>query len=176
MSLSPSLRAAVMLSGLLVGAGCAVRPSAPALVDTPLYENRQEGFRFEAPDGWKMASRAEYPPGPAGAERLLVEYRRLVGQPASLYVSMVDLPVSSDLAAYLQAHQVPRPAQVAAPEALTINGREVARYVLIGPAGAVHEVTAFRRGGRVYLFKGAFASGDGKARDQIRRAVGSLTW
>jgi hypothetical protein len=175
--LARSLCRAVVVSGLLTApACCASRPSAPALTDTPLYENKQEGFLFESPDGWKMASRAEYPPGRANAERLLVEYRRLAGTLATLHVSMIDLPESADLPAYLREHLVPRPTQVLRPEALTINGQAAERFVLPGAAGTVTEVTAVRRDGRVYFFKGTFARSDGKAREQIRRAVGSLSW
>jgi len=40
----------------------------------------------------------------------------------------------------------------------------------------VEEVVAVRRRERTYFFRGVFAKGDGKARDQIRRAVERLSW
>src|SRR5436309_1759630 len=96
--LGPPLPAAALLVVLSAAAGCATRPSAPALLDTPIYQNKQEGFRFEVPDGWKMSARAEYPPGPVAQERLLVAYRRTVeDMPATLKVSLVDLPELADL-------------------------------------------------------------------------------
>ena len=161
-------------------AGCASRPSAPALVDTPIYQNKQEGFRFEAPEGWKMASRAEYPPGRTEQERLLVEYRRLRGeQPASFLVSMVDLPESADPGAYLRDRPFVKSLKSTPAESLTLGGRPAQRYAFEGRPGkgdSSQEVVAVRHGERVYFFTGVFAAGDKQAREQVRRTVASLTW
>src|SRR5262245_60731910 len=48
---------------VIIAHGCATRPHAPVLSTEPVYENRQEGFRFLPPDGWVQYARREYPPG-----------------------------------------------------------------------------------------------------------------
>lgn len=171
----------VLLAGLfLAPAACAPRPSAPALEESPFYHNKQEGFRFEAPDGWKMTARGEYPTGRTETERLLVEFRRLKGDtPATLLVSMVDLPEADDLVAYLRKNQLVRQWKLTPAESLELGGRTGERFIFQGTQGKaemVQEVVAVRRGGRIYLFTGIYRGGDNKARGQIRGAVGSVTW
>jgi hypothetical protein len=161
-------------------AGCTDRPVAPALLDTPFYQNKQEGFRFEAPDGWKMTSRGEYPPGPVEKERLLVEYRRLQGgPPASLRVSLIDLPPSAETGSYLRDRPIFRSLKAAPVETISLGGQKAERFVfedLQGKGGTIQEVVVVRRGERVYFFSGGFAAGDKQAREQFRRVVGSLVW
>lgn len=166
----------------IVLAGCGPRaPRAPALQDDPVYENRDEGFRFLVPVGWTQHARADAPPGPAAQDRLLVRYERPAeNAPAVLEVSMADLPSSVDLNAYLAAPSLGRPtwAPRGRPEPVRAGEREAMRYVFQSPVGRpiVKEVVAVRRGERVYFFAGLFANADDASRDEIRRGVDSLAW
>jgi hypothetical protein len=183
----PGLRTAVtvatlqLLASLLLSpAGCSPRPSAPALEESPYYDNKQEGFRFEAPDSWKMTARGEYPGGRTETERLLVEYRRLKGDsPAALLVTMVDLPESDDLVAHFRNNRTVSQWKLKPVEPLLLGGRKAERFVFQGTQGkfeTVQEVVVVRRGSRVYFFTGIYRAGDNKAREQIRGAVGSVAW
>src|SRR3954466_301292 len=107
------------LAGLT--AGCSTRPHPRALREEPVYHNPQEGFRFTAPDNWKMRSRGEVPRGPLAQERLLVEYRRArASGTAGRVVLMGDVPESTDLPAHLRerAFQSKSGRQSGEPEAL----------------------------------------------------------
>ena len=78
--------------------GCTPRPSAPALRDDPVYQNDREGFHFLAPEGWQQSVRSDIPPGKVDKERPLVNYQRNTGvTPASIRVSLADLPASTDI-------------------------------------------------------------------------------
>src|SRR5262245_1447579 len=97
-----SCRLGMAAVGLALLLGCTPKPVAPALRDEPVYQNDQEGFRFLVPEGWSQNARTEVPPGPVEKERLLVQYkRRPPAKPATLEVSMADLPSSTNLATYL---------------------------------------------------------------------------
>jgi hypothetical protein len=172
----------IVVGLLLLLPGCSRRPHAPALGDDPVYQNSREGFRFLAPEGWVQRARAEIPPGKAEKERLLVEYQRVGGgKLALLEVSLADLPPSTDLITYLAgpADGVEKWRSVGRPENLEIEGVEATRMTFSGRVGKedmTREVVAFRRGERVYFFVGLFTATDGKARDELRRAVGSTIW
>src|SRR5262249_4426772 len=148
----------------------------------PVYHNSQEGFRFVPPEGWTMRGRAEFPPGPQPQERLLVEYKRLPPQkPASLEVSMVDVAPAVDLAAWLQERAGEggdwKPA--GGVERVEVRGLAGARVVLTASSGGDNtqkEITAVRRGARVYSFAGIFVAADGRAREQVRKAVASVSF
>jgi hypothetical protein len=167
---------------LLSVVGCQPRPKAPALLDEPVYQNDQEGFRFLVPDGWIVAARANVPPGPVTKERLLVEYRRAAAGPrAMLEVSLVDLPASTNLAEYLAGPSfgVSRWKPLGEPQTLEAGGKSAQRFRFAGQAGKTElarEVTVFQRGGRVYLFAVLSTSGDETAAEQVRRALGGLIW
>jgi hypothetical protein len=174
------VRVLLLAGGVLWLAGCGSHPRAPALQDQPVYQNDREGFRFLVPEGWKQYARADLPPGKIDHERLLVQYRRKEGKAATLEVSRVDLPASTDLATYLTA-----PAfgvntwRFTVREALEVGGKPAERLLLTGRRGAeelTREVVAVRRDERVYLFTGIFASGDAAARSAVRRAVGRVLW
>jgi predicted Zn-dependent protease len=165
----------------LLACGCHGRPHAPALRDEPVYQNSREGFRLLAPEGWTQSAKAESPAGTVDKQYLLVRYDRLTGAAASLEVALVDLPSERDLEAYLAggSHGVAAWRRAAAPEPLSIGGADGMRFVSGGRAGKqelTKEVTAFRRGDRVYLFTGVFPTGDTTARAQLRRSVDSLLW
>ena len=162
-------------------AGCGARPRAPALQSGPLYQNERAGFRFLAPEGWVQRARADLPAGPFEKEELLVAYARVTDRPASLEVSLADLPETADLRKFLTAAPsggVKWQAK-AAPEAVVVNGVPATRFTLTGGAGkaaTVKEVVAFRRGGRVYFFAGIFAAGDTATRDEVRRSAQTIVW
>jgi hypothetical protein len=144
---------AALLPALL--SGCGPRPRAPALQDEPVYQNKQEGFHFLPPEGWIVHARAEVPPGKLSEEHLLVEYKRVTSdKPASLEVSMADIPADTDLAACLEGRASPgdswRPQGPA--EILEVGGQPAARMTFIGQFvqdRVTREMVAVRRGERV---------------------------
>jgi hypothetical protein len=184
------MRTAARLSVLLAAAaaaGCGGRPRAPALTDEPVYENDRAGLRFVAPPGWVMGLRSELPPGRLGQPLQLVRYQAGPGggdgpeKPADLTVLAVDLADGTDPGKYLADHPVGGGRWAAAtPQSLTVNGAAATRYeytAASAKAGQLRrEVTAFRRGGRVYFFMTTFAATDTAARDQVRQAVNSVVW
>lgn len=166
---------------LLIG-GCSSKPKAPALLDGPVYQNKQEGFRFLVPEGWNMTAKAEIPPGRVEKERLLVQYRRPTEQSSAiLEISRADLPESIDWAAYLSepSFSVTKWKTTQPAESVQAGGAEGRRFYLISdekrPQWA-KEVTVFRRGERVYFFTVLFAPKDGASAEQVRRAVGRIVW
>ncbi len=166
--------AVALLAGL---ASCSTRPRAPALENAPVYHNAREGFRFLVPEGWTQQSRAEFPPGPAEKERLLVAYRFAGSSVALFEVTLIDLAESADLAAYLG-----RPSfgasdwKPASPPADVACGGRTGRRLVFASGHLNREVVAVRRGERVYLFTGLVAAEDGRARQELRRAVASILW
>jgi hypothetical protein len=161
--------------------GCKPKPKAPALLDEPVFQS-DEGFRFLVPEGWSMAARGNLPPGKLDKERLLVQYRRTIGDTqATLEVSAADLPDNADLADYLSgpsfsaSHWEPS----GSPEKVEAGGRPGKRYRFTATVNRVKlakEITAFRRDERVYFFTLLFAPADATAPEQIRRAIGRLVW
>jgi predicted Zn-dependent protease len=172
----------LLVAGWIAGSGCQPRPKAPALLDEPVYQNDREGFRFLVPEGWIMAARADVPPGPAQKERLLVQYRRAnADKQAMLEVSQADLPEPTDLQAYLSGPSfgASRWKSSAAPEPIEVHGVNGTRFRLTAQVRGeqlAREVTAFRRGERVYFFTLLYAPADTSAPEQARRAVGRIVW
>jgi hypothetical protein len=178
-----ALAGAMLLTcGLL--AGCDSRPKAPALTDSPVYQNEQEGFRFLVPDGWLQSAAATLPTGPLEGEVLLTQYRmRTAAQGASLEVLCFDEPPDKpgDLHQYHAepSHGITQWASVEEPESLEIGGTAAQRFVYSGKLAnrdMIKEVVAFRRGQRVYSFIGLFWKSDENAREELRRAVASILW
>lgn len=160
--------------------GCGRSPQAPALENGPVFQSTREGFRFLVPDGWTQVAHGELPPGLVTDERMLVEYRLFGDQPVALRVTAVDLPAEEDLVAHLNK-QLPGEEwkQSVAPEDCTAGGMAGIHTAFTGREGgqpATHDIYAFRRGSRVYLFVGVFNATDSKARQEIGRAVESLSW
>ena len=181
--MSPRSARSVLLAALfLSAAACSHRPRAPALQDEPIYQNTREGFRFVAPEGWRQFAKSDLPPGPAEKERLLVRYMPpLTGRGSTLEVSLADLPESTPLADYLAGPSlgVKQWKPLGKTETLELNGQAATRLAFSGRVGKdqlLKEVTAFRRGGRVYFFTALVPKGDNKSRETIRRAVASTTW
>ncbi|HTU88491.1 MAG TPA: hypothetical protein VMF69_00190 [Gemmataceae bacterium] len=177
----PCWRCGLVTVAVLLGGGCQPKPKAPALIDEPIYQS-DEGFRFLVPDGWIMAARANVPPGPVNKERRLVQYRRSSGDfNAILEVSLMDLPEDTDLTAYLSRpsfsarHWEPS-GQAESMEAGGVHGTRFRFSASIEGRKLAKEVTAFRRGGRVYFFTLLCPPKDAAAQEQSRRLIGGLVW
>lgn len=172
------LCAGLVLAVMLVG--CGWRPSAPPLRDDPLYQDRREGFRFFVPEGWKQRARGEVPTGKISGERMLAEYKcSACANPAALMVSVADVPVDSSLSDHLLKNTFTgEDWRLANPvEEFTINGVPAARITYVMAKGEmIREVVAFRRGERVYFFKGFYARADAQSRKAIRTAVDTIVW
>jgi hypothetical protein len=182
----PVLLVGVCLAGaglvFVVNGGCTTRPRAPAIIEEPIYNNVQEGFRFYPPDGWRCHGRGEFPPIDLKKERLLVEYKRLGTKPATLIVSAVDLPEGRTVSEYLKSRLLKSDKfQLIDVEQLNLNSRTAERHTYLrrmNQEEITREVVAIRRKQRTYFFTGVFASRDKQGKEEIRNAIGSLicTW
>jgi hypothetical protein len=167
-----------LLAAVLL-AGCSSGPRAPALIDSAVYEDDREGFRFLVPEGWKISGRAELPPAPVPKLRMLVNYHRPAGTgpSATMEVSAGDLPPSTDWAEKFgkPSYGVRSWTKTGAIEHVSTQGADGERWQFQSE-GSAKEVTVFRRKDRVYLFTLVYSAKDPTARDQYRRAIGSLIW
>ncbi|MFO0841325.1 MAG: hypothetical protein U0797_02855 [Gemmataceae bacterium] len=180
MTLPRLLVTVLVVAGLT---GCRSRPRAPALDNSPVYVNRQEGFRFLVPEGWVQQSKAEIPPGYRldDSERTVVLYRAFKPTPASMDVSCRDIPEDVDIGAFLAKRKRSGVgwSRAAPPESVEYGGRKGTRYFLKGSPGGLPtrcEAVVFRRGGRVYFFGGFYPAGETIRRAQIRQFLEDLTW
>jgi hypothetical protein len=156
-------------------------PRAPVLGDEPVYQNGREGIRFLVPEGWTQFARGDAPSGKPGEEWTLVEYQLHGAETQTvLRLTCVDLPESADVEQFLAGHWPDATlTPLGPPQPVTVDGvAGTDTLFTLGPKGGkiVHEVYAFRRRGRVYLFTGIFAEDDTRARQQVRRAVESVEW
>ena len=164
-----------------LAAGCADRPRAPALTNDAVYEDDRAGLRFVVPDGWVMGLRAVAPPGRLAKPTPLVRYRPpAADRPADLELIAADLPETEDLGKYLAGYQPGGKTWAAAgpPTPVTANGAAATRYeyATADKVGLRREVTAFRRGERVYFFLTTYGKADTASRDQVRLAIESVVW
>lgn len=163
-------------------AGCDSRPSAPPLQDGPIYQNSREGFRFVPPEGWKQRARGEVPAGKIASERLLAEYKCMTcTKPASVEISVADVPESVPLHEYVKTHLAvaDQLRLTGKPETFEINGAPAVRVVYsmrLGKDEMLRAITAFRRGERVYFFTGIYMASDPKSRKEIQTAIDSVVW
>jgi hypothetical protein len=172
---------AALALGFSLIRGCDSRPRAPALSDEPVYVNMQEGFRFVAPEGWHIQGRGEFPQEEVTKERMLVEYRqRREGKELSLLVSMVDVAPGTPVVDYVTKRLYPRGGwKLLSFEPIRAGSLPAERLVLgaqIDKDDIIREIVAVRRNNRVYFFSGSFPAKDSKGRDEIRKAISSLTW
>ncbi|HZU36061.1 MAG TPA: hypothetical protein VFA18_09140 [Gemmataceae bacterium] len=173
----------IVIVGLATLAGCSRGPVAPALEDGPEFRDAQEGFRFLVPEHWTQYAHAAVPPGRLTDERMIVEYNlQAVAKPASFGVTCVDLDPSTDIAKYVASH-VPGGAswKLKAPsKPCEIQGVPAEKMTFVShPPGAdelTRDIVAFRRGQRVYLFTGVYATSDKEAREQVQQAMDSILW
>lgn len=163
-------------------AGCSGGPRAPALTADAVYENDRAGLRFAVPDGWLMTMRTEPPDGHWPKPMRLVRY--MPSNPearADLELLAADVPDGTDVLAYLAENPFGSQKWANTPaRELTINGATATRFESAAAGGKKQgyrrEVTAFRRGGRVYFFKVVYDESDATTRDQVRRSVESVVW
>ena len=134
------------------------------------------------PEGWTQDAAAEAPPGRLAQEVMLVEYKLLnAEQPAVLRVTLIDLPQTSDVEAYVKAALPSEQGwrQAGPAESIETQGKSGTRLVFTqqqGRARTIREIAAFRRHDRVYFVTGIFGSSDTNIRQQIRRVVESIEW
>src|SRR5262245_2834988 len=161
--------------------GCDSRPRAPALSDEPVYVNMQEGFRFVAPEGWHIQSRGEFPQQELTKERMLVEYRhRREGRELSLLVSMVDVAPGTPISEYVTTRLYPRGSwKLLGADQIRAGTLPAERLILgtqVDKEDVIREIVAVRRTNRLYFFSGSFPAKDSKGRDEIRKALSTLSW
>jgi hypothetical protein len=164
-----------------LAAGCTTRPSAPALTNEAVFEDDRAGLRFVVPDGWLMTMRGVAPPGRLNKPAQLVRFQPPVAdRAADLELIAVDLPAAQDITKYLSDQQpgVDKWTAAGPPKPVSAGGSEGTRYEYASAtkAGIRREVSAFRRGDRVYLFLTTFGTNDTASRDQARLAVETTVW
>jgi hypothetical protein len=141
------------------------------------FRSEEHGLRFRPPTGWSERTPAGTRPA---RDVVLVSYRRLTaGRPAWLEVSVVEGMTPASLASWLAGRQPAGWRRQGPAEEYSWEGRPAARAAFAGRRGrhdVVSEVAAVRRGGRVYLFTGTFPAGDEDAREEVRQAVGGVSW
>lgn len=166
----------------LISVGCSDRPSAPELRDTPVYQNKQAGFRFLVPDGWNQTANAVLPNGPIQGEVWIARYTlqtpergatlQILGYEEKLHPNFVEFHAEPSLS--VNDWQPSAPA-----ESVTVGGVTGTRMIYSGKLQdrqLTKEVVGFQRSGRMYCFVAAFHVQDDKAREQVRRAINSLLW
>jgi hypothetical protein len=175
--------AVVLIALVVLALSRGPRAQAPALSGDPVYVNKQEGFRFLRPDGWRMRARGEFPASlPADTERMLVGYQRTNSEKlATLDVTMLDVPGEQSLVDAMarpgiKGHEWHSTLRF---EMLKISGLDAARAsfeATLAGQKTIKETLAVRRGGRVYFFTTVAAASDNKARAEARKALETLSW
>lgn len=166
----------------LISSGCDSGPEAPVLRDSPVYNNRREGFRFLVPDGWIQTASSVLPRGELQGETFLARYRmNTPDQGATLMIIATDGDEVEDLERYHAAasFRVEKWTVVESAEEVTIGDQTAQRLVysgLMAKRPMTKEVVVFRQNDRLYHFVGLFWESDEKARQQIRRALDSIIW
>ena len=171
-----------VLAVCLFVAGCGSRPRAPALANTPVYENPKAGFRFLAPKNWNQHASAQLPPGPLKKPRLLVQYKRVSKDKGAFFeVGVIDLEEGHDIKDTLTAPAsgASKWTMTAKPEPIKVGPVPATRYVMQGTVSKenmVREAVVFQKGQRAFFFVGLFYPGDETAKEQTRRTVESVIW
>lgn len=166
----------------LVVVGCGRGPRAPELIDSPVYQNTSEGFRFRVPEGWTQTASSNLPPGDFEGENFLVRY--LVQSPeggSTLQVLCFVDGNSTNLEEHnaepsfgVQDWKITTPS---APSEVGDMPAERITYEGTLQGKTMHkEALCVRRGNRVYEFVGLYFDGDDKAQQSIERALASLVW
>ena len=172
------------LAPLLVALACACadRPKAPPLTDEAVFQDDRVGLRFLVPAGWAVQSRAAVPDVPLSRTIVVASYRGPTGQrPPTLEVLAADVPADADLERWLAERGtggetwVPRPPV----KTVTINGAEATRFGQARAKGKEEyrrDVTAFRRGPRVYFFVVRHSAAEPDVPEAVRSTMESITW
>ena len=171
-----------LLAVIVASCGCDSAPQAPELVDSPVYQNDSEGFRFRVPEGWTQTANANLPPGNFEGENFLVRY--LVQSPAGGSTLQVLCVIDKDQKDLAEHHLKPSFGVAnwkltSGPDAVDHSVGEAIRMTCAGrfQSSKMHkEVLCIRRDNRVYSFVGLYFDGDDKAQHAIRRALDSLQW
>jgi hypothetical protein len=171
----------LLLAPLALLSACSDLPKAPPLTQESVYQNDAIGLRFLVPAGWTMQSRAVLPSGPLPKPIVMVTYQGGSEKPAEFRLLVAEVSENADLPQFLAGHPVgpDKWALQAAVEPVAINESQASRFVLTRMQGKEEfrrEVTAFRRGERVYFFLVDFAATDAGSRDAVRTAINSVTW
>ena len=163
----------------LAAVGCDSGPRAPALSDSPVYENRQAGCRFLAPEGWHQSVNSALPAN-LDREFRLVEYTTLG---ASFEVICIDDPSGEheDQHAYHAgpSYGVQSWSSVASPEEAEVNGAPCVRLMYEAEQGGqktVKQVAVFKRKSRYYSFVALYRAELDKVGQQVNRVVDSTVW
>jgi hypothetical protein len=176
------LGVAIALPVALIAIGRQSGPRAPLLGNEPVYQNSKLGLKFLAPEGWPVSARADLPPGPLPRPIVLIMYVQNQGEkPAEFELMAADVPDGGDLGQFLAEHRIgsEKWAKKGGESPVTVNGTTGTRFVMTRGTGRNEfrrEVTAFRRGERVYFFVVSFGAADVDHRDQVRKSVESVEW
>ena len=176
----PPLIAFAATFGLL--AGCSDKPQAPSLTYDALFQSDRAGIRFLAPRDWTLVSRSDLPPGEFAKPILLVSYLQSSGpKPAELDLYIADLPPGADFARYFTERRFgpltwKLKVSVQAIEIGGIRGERLSLTSGVGKDEVAREVSAVRRGGKVFFFLVSFAARDEDHRDHTRKCIESVTW
>jgi hypothetical protein len=173
----------VLLGTLFAAVGCNSRPHAPALLNEPIYQDDQAGFRLEIPNDWIIYAKSNLPPSePLPEERKLVGYRLTRAEkPAMFEISCMNLQEGADLSAYFTRHGAgPSPwHREGTPESIMLGTMPAQRLVFLTGAGAGaqrKEIVAIRSGSRTYFFTLVSAPTDTETRDSVRRRLAGMSW
>jgi len=146
----------------------------------PVYE--AQGLRFKPPPGWSERTHNESVVAGKKQDQVLAQYRRSVaGSKGWLRVSVAEVASATTLADCLTGH-TPGPdwKREGEVENLEVGGLPAARIAWKGrQEGATDfltEVTAVRKGKRVYYFTLALPASAGEDREQVRQAVTAASW
>ena len=134
------------------------------------------------PDGWTQTASSILPTGDLDGEVFLARYRVKSPEAGStLQIECFQENEPADLREYHSgpSYRVNRWEPSGEPETVTLGGREAQRLMFEATMDGrklSKEVVCFRKGNRVYSFVGLFSFTDEKARQQIQRAVASVSW
>ncbi|MFO0820879.1 MAG: hypothetical protein U1A77_23230 [Pirellulales bacterium] len=175
------LRRTVLVALLLVAVGCNPTPQAPALRDSPVYQNKSAGFRFLVPQGWRQMATASLP-DKLEQEFLVARYGLTTSPQGAMFEVMCFEPMGEFDA---QKHHsgpshgakewspVKEEAKAGGPPVR--EDRQMFSASLAGKP-TVKEVINVTKGNRVFSFIGLYGPSDSAAKEEIRRAVESLQW
>ena len=177
-----TMRTLLALPLIAVAVGCSDKPQAPPLTDEAVFEDDRVGLRFLVPDGWVVQSRATVPEGPLSRTIIVVSYRRDLGQrPVTLEVLVADVPADANLERWLAERGTGGEMWSARGpnKSVTINGVEATHFGQTRTKGSDElrrDVTAFRRGNRVYFFVLRHTAANGDVAETVRSTIESISW
>lgn len=157
-------------------------PRAPALRDSPVYQNESAGLRFLVPERWRQAANSNLPEGPLEREVQLARYN--VNTSAAAASLEILCMTTDDTFNAVEYHSGPSFGitewkLIEKPQTVTLGAEEGSQMLLEGEVGGdvyEKEVTTIRRGNRTFHFIGLYSQEDHNARQQIQRAIQSVAW